>query len=218
MKVFVSWSGGKDSCLSCYEAISQGHEVACLLNMVTEDEKWSMSHGVSSELLKTQAQAMGIPLVQQRTLWNEYEQQFKKAITRLMKEGVEGGVFGDIGYLQDHQDWVHRVCADLGIKPIMPLWGRETRQAIEDFIRAGFEAVVATCKDDVMGEEWLGRTVDDSFVQDLVSQGGIDPSGEFGEYHTFVIDGPIFQRRLKITRCQKTPRENRWFLDILECE
>lgn len=218
MKVFVSWSGGKDSCLACYEAISQGYEIAYLLNMVTEDAKLSMSHGISSDLLRTQAQAMGIPLIQQRNLWDDYEQQFKKAVTELMRQGVRGGVFGDIGYLQGHQDWVQRVCGDLGIEPIMPLWGRGTGQAIDDFIRAGFEAVVVTCKSDVMGEEWLGRRIDRSFVEDLARLGGVDPSGEFGEYHTLVVDGPLFRRRIGITCAQKILREDRWFLDIVEYE
>ena len=218
MKVFVSWSGGKDSCLACYEAISQGYEIAYLLNMVTEDAKLSMSHGISSDLLRTQAQAIGIPLVQQRNLWDDYEQQFKNAVTELMREGVRGGVFGDIDYLPSHQDWVLRVCGDLGIEPIMPLWGRGTRQALDDFIRAGFEAVVVTCKSDVMGEEWLGRRIDRGFVEELARLGEVDPSGESGEYHTFVVDGPLFQRRIRITHAQKILREDRWFLDIVEYE
>lgn len=216
MKVFVSWSSGKDGCLACYEALSQGHEVAYLLNMIVEDTQFTMGHGISADLVRTQAQAMGIPLVQQRCRWNDYEEQFKNAITGMMREGVEGGVFGDIGGLADHQDWVQKVCADLGIEPIMPLWGRDPQQAVEDFIRAGFEAVVIACKPNVMGEEWLGRKITRGFVDDLVRLGSVDAAGEFGEYHTLVVDGPLFQQRVEITQAQKVLKEDRWFLNIVD--
>lgn len=216
MKVFVSWSSGKDGCLACYETISQGHEVAYLLNMIMDDSELTMGHGISSDLVRAQARAMAIPLVQQRCRWDEYEQQFKNAVTEMMHDGVEGGVFGDIGYLDDHQDWVKRVCGDLGIEPLLPLWGRDSRQTVNDFIRAGFEAVVVVCKPGVMGEEWLGRRIDRSFLEDLAKAGGADAAGELGEYHTFVVDGPLFRQRIEITGAEKISRKDRWFLNIVD--
>lgn len=216
MKVFVSWSGGKDSSLSCYEAGLQNYEIVSLLNMEIENAELSMGHGISSDLLRAQARAIDIPLVQQRCRWDDYEKQFRHIVSKLMQEGVEAGVFGDIGYLDDHGDWVQRVCYDLGLEVIRPLWGRDTRQVIDDFIHAGFEALVVTCKSALMGEEWLGRRIDHSFVEDLARLDGVDPSGEFGEYHTFVAGGPLFQRGIVIDRSQKVLKGERWLLDILE--
>ncbi len=215
MKVFVSWSGGKDSCLSCYKALSQGYEVAYLLNMVIDDKKFSMSHGISLELLRAQAQAMGFTLIQQHTAWNKYERQFKSIVNKLIQKGIGGGIFGDIGTVVNHLDWVKRVCGDLGIEYMEPLWGQSKKQVLTDFIHAGFEAVVVATKSDVMGQEWLGRKIDNSFVRD-VEKIGVDPCGESGEYHTFVINGPIFQQRIQILMSEKVLKEGHWFLNIAE--
>jgi len=216
VKVFVSWSGGKDSCLACHKALSQGYEVAYLLNMVIDDKKFPMGrHGISLELLRAQAQAMGFTLIQQHTVGNEYERQFKSIVNKLIQKGIGGGIFGDIGTVVNHLDWVKRVCDDLGIECMEPLWGQSQKQVLTDFIYAGFKAVVVATKSDVMGPEWLGRKVDSSFVRD-VARIGIDPCGEAGEYHTFVINGPIFQRRIQILRSEKVLKEGHWFLNIAE--
>jgi uncharacterized protein (TIGR00290 family) len=216
MKVFASWSSGKDGCLACYEAISQGHEVAYLLNMIMDDTELTMGHGIDSGLVRAQAQAMGIPLVQQRCRWDEYESKFKSAVTEMMRDGVQAGVFGDIGYIDDHQDWIRRVCGDLGIEPLLPLWGRDPGQTVRDFVQSGFEAVVVVCKPDAMNDEWLGRTVDRSFLDDLTRLHNVDAAGEAGEYHTLVVDGPLFNQRIEITAADKILNNDRWFLDILD--
>jgi uncharacterized protein (TIGR00290 family) len=98
----------------------------------------------------------------------------------------------------------------------VPLWGRNPQQTVEDFIRAGFEAVVIACKPHVMGEEWLGRKITRSFVDDLVRLGSVDAAGEIGEYHTLVVDGPLFQQRVEIIQAQKVLKEDRWFLNIVD--
>ena len=121
-QVFVSWSGGKDSCLACYRAATDGMKVRYLANTVSEDGKRSCSHGLSATVIKTQAQAMGIPIVQCRTNQNNYEAEFKNVLRTLKQEGVEGGIFGDIDF-EEHRQWVERVCQDVAITPHLPLWG-----------------------------------------------------------------------------------------------
>ena len=120
-QVFASWSGGKDSCFACYRAVSSGLEVRRLLNMITEDGKRSWTHGLSSEVLQIQAQAIGIPLVQRRTTWANYETDFKDALLAFKSEGISGGVFGDID-LEEHRRWNERMCQQAGITPHLPLW------------------------------------------------------------------------------------------------
>jgi len=121
-KTFVSWSGGKETSLACYKAIQdESLKVKYLLNMVSEDGRRSRSHGVSAALLKAQSDAMGIPIIQRKTTWESYEEVFKEAVSKLKKEGIEIGVFGDID-LQGHRDWVERVSKEIEIKPLLPLW------------------------------------------------------------------------------------------------
>lgn len=146
-----------------------------------------------------------------------YEQTFKKAVSALKRRGAEAMVFGDI-YLQEHRDWVERVCAEVGLTPILPLWGRHTKGLLEEFIQAGFEAVVISAKADIFGEEWLGRKIDRRFLADLknLTQGGksVDICGELGEYHTVVLDGPLFRKRIETTYGDRVQRDGYWFLDI----
>ena len=213
MKVFCSWSGGKDCCLACYEAISEGFEVTRLLNMISQDGERSRSHGLRSELIRAQSEAVGIPVLQRGASWESYETEFKKAISQLKREGIEGGVFGDID-LDAHREWIERVCAELSIKPILPLWRGDREKLLRRFIELGFEAIVVAVKEEISGLQWLGRKVDEKFLDDA-KRVGIDLCGEEGEYHTFVIDGPIFLKRIKVIETEKVKRGERIFLDIL---
>ncbi len=219
-QAFVSWSGGKDSCFACYQAGKSGLKVCYLLNMINESGKRSRSHGLSTGVLQLQAQALGIPLVQQRATWDNYEAEFKNALRAFKTDGVDGGVFGDIDF-NEHREWVDRVCQEANITPYLPLWGLSQEKILKDFIGLGFEAIVVATKADLLGEEWLGRRIDLDFVKqldELRKTKEITPCGEAGEYHTFVTDGPLFNQRIEILEANKVLREEHWFLDILKCE
>jgi len=219
-RVFTSWSGGKDSCLACYRAIASGLEVDCLLNMITEDGKRSWTHGQSAELLQTQSQAVGIPLVQRRTTMANYEAEFKNVLLGLKQDGVTGGIFGDIDF-EEHRQWINKVCQEVNVTPHLPLWGESQEKILRDFIALGFEAIIVVTKADLLGEEWLGRKVDLDFLahlDELRETMDITLCGEAGEYHTFVTDGHLFNHRIEILKTNKVLRERHWFLEILDCE
>ena len=216
-RVVASWSGGKESCFACYKAILEGFEVSHLLNFISEDRR-CMSHGIDSKLMIAQSQAIEIPIVQRKVTWDTYEQEFKTVIRELKRIGVGGAVFGDID-IQEHKDWVDRVCKELNIKPVMPLWGRDPEQILTDFIDEGFEAIVVMVKADLLGEEWLGRRVDESFVSDLLKlKNKVHLCGELGEYHTYVTNGPFFKRRIKILDSSRMLKNGYRNLDISKHE
>ncbi|GAI39100.1 unnamed protein product, partial [marine sediment metagenome] len=205
----ASWSGGKESALATYKAILQGHHVLHLVNFLSEDGERSRSHGILAKVLDLQAKAIGIPMVQVKTSWENYEENFKKVVTELKGKGIEGGIFGDMD-LEEHRQWIERVCAELGIKPLLPLWGIEPEKLLIEFLGNGFKAkVVATRLD----KSLLGRSLDRAFLDELRKY-GCHPCGESGEYHTFVTGGPIFKQPLKITQSKEVQRDNMWFLDI----
>ena len=213
-QVFTSWSGGKDSCLACYKAAEEGLKVRYLVNMISEDGKRSRSHGLSAEVLQTQSQALEIPLVQRRTTWENYEANFISMLSEFKAEGIKGGVFGDID-LDEHREWVERISQQANITPHLPLWGQNQDKILTDFIDLGFEAIVVTTKADLLGEDWLGRRVDLSFLEQITALGrGITPCGEAGEYHTLVIDGPLFRQRVEILESREVRREGHWFLEV----
>jgi len=209
MKVFASWSGGKESALATYKAISQGYQVSYLVNFVSEHGERSRSHGILANVLRLQAKAIGIPIVQVKTSWEDYEENFKKVVAELKEKGVEGGVFGDMD-LEEHREWIERVCAELQIEPILPLWKMEPQKLLTEFWESGFKAiVVATRLDDSL----LGRNLDEALLEEI-KRFGSHPCGESGEYHTLVTDGPIFQRPLEVTTGRRYKRDNVWFLEI----
>jgi uncharacterized protein (TIGR00290 family) len=219
-RVAVSWSGGKDSCLACYKALQKGLEISYLLNFISKDDK-CMSHGVNSRLIVAQSEAIGIPLIQKKVTWDTYEEEFKKVVKDLKEMGIDGIVFGDIDIVE-HLDWVVQVCNDVGILYMEPLWRLNREQILNEFINAGFKAVIVSVKADIFGAEWLGREIDRALMKDLLELNairGIDICGELGEYHTLVIDGPIFKKSIKIHAYRKILKEGcwkRWLLEVTD--
>jgi diphthine-ammonia ligase len=205
MKVVASWSGGKDSCFACYKAIKEGHDVSNLLIMMS-DPSVSNFHLIRSDMLDAQSEAIGIPIVKQTTTAETYEQDFKNALLKMKAEGVEGIVTGDVFDVALHEaGWLDRICKEVGLTPVRPLWHRDTKQILDEFISAGFKATLVRVKLDLLGMEWLGREINREFFDDLLKLGTVDPCGEHGEFHTFVTDGPLFKKqRIEILESEKT--------------
>jgi uncharacterized protein (TIGR00290 family) len=161
-----------------------------------------------------QAQAVGIPLYQRRASWETYEREFKKAVALLKKSGrIQGGVFGDIA-LDGHRAWVERICTEAGIVPLIPLWGVERKALLRTFIEAGFEAIIVALRRDIVDDCWLGARIDGGLIEKM-ERSGIDVCGENGEYHSLVVDGPIFKKRIAINESQVARRGTMAFLRVL---
>jgi diphthine-ammonia ligase len=209
MKVFSSWSGGKECALATYKAISQRHEVLYLLNFISEDGERSRSHGIKASVLALQAEAIGISLIQVKTSWENYEESFKKIVRELRDKGIEGGVFGDMD-LEEHREWVERVCSEIGIKAFLPLWGIKAEKLIGEFLKLKFKAIIIATR---LKETFLGKVLDKALVRQIIKLGS-HPCGENGEYHTFVTEGPIFRKALKVTQGERKRKDNVWFWEI----
>jgi len=225
----ASWSGGKDSCLATWKAIQGGFKVSHLVNFISAEFKRVSFHGIEAKLIQMQSEAIGIPLLQKETGPDDYEPAFKNAVKSVMPvEPVKGMIFGDI-YLQEHKQWVERVCNELGITAIEPLWGMRPEDILEEFIRNGFEAIVVSARAPStnnkqlttnygIDKEWIGHKVDHDFIRYLKTKPYIDLCGESGEYHTLVINGPLFHKSIEIKRKEvierDTPYGKWYFLDI----
>ena len=208
--VVVSWTGGKDGCYSCYKAMAGGCRVTHLLNFRNLGK--AGSHELNPGIVRAQSTALGIPLVQRDFF--SYEQEFKEVVSELRAQGarIDGAVFG---HIETHKRLVDRICRDLEIDLVLPLWQRDSKQIITDIIDAGFEVVIVSARDGLMGSEWLGRRIDGEFIGELSEfNESIDPCGENGEFHTLVTDGPIFDQKISIARSERILRDGYWFLDI----
>lgn len=208
-----SWSGGKDSCLALYRAVTAGAEPKSLLSMLREDGARSRSHGLPREVLQAQAASLGIPLMTKTASWSDYESVFIATLQELRAAGVEAGVFGDID-IDEHRLWEEKVCAAAGIGAYLPLWKASRLALLDEFLMLGFEATIVAVNGEKLDKAYLGRVVDIELVQEFVNL-GIDPSGEEGEYHTVVTDGPIFSEPVRLETGEQVLYDGYWFLDVI---
>jgi len=209
--VFCSWSGGKDSCLALHRAMQAGATPVCLVTMMIEDGARSRSHGLRHDVVKAQATAMGLPILTRSTSWGDYEASFIDVISEVKALGADRGIFGDID-LQDHRDWVERVCATAGMGAELPLWHEPRLDMVLESIDVGIDCRIVSCKSELMGAEYLGQALTRELAQSLEAQ-GIDACGENGEFHTVVVDAPMFQAPLELETGGVYEHGGHWALD-----
>lgn len=209
---FVSWSGGKDSCLALHRAKAAGLHARSLLTMLTEAGSESRGHHLPIAVLRAQAACLGIPLVTRSTTWDGYEAAFLDALRELRAEGLTRGVFGDID-LDPHREWVERVCAEAGVSAEEPLWLQARRTLVEEFLSSGYEATVVSVKEGLLDPALLGRRLDLRLIAEFEAA-GIDACGEEGEYHTVVTDGPLFRSPLILTHGGLASHDGYCFLEL----
>ena len=211
----MSWSGGKDSCLALYE-IQQGqqYKVAALLTTITTDYDRISMHGVRRELLEAQAASLGIPLhpvgISKGASNSEYELRFIEACADY--PSIDSIVFGDL-FLEDVKQYRDNFLARNDLRGLYPVWLRDTSEFVKRFMALGFKAIVTCTNANVLGPTFVGRLVDEAFLSDLPPQ--VDPCGERGEFHTFVVDGPNFKQPVAFSKGEIVEREGFWFCDIL---
>ncbi|WP_336775696.1 diphthine--ammonia ligase [Paenibacillus sp. MMO-58] len=197
-KFIASYSGGKDSTLALYKSIKVGEPIG-LIVMMEEEGKRSRSHGMPPKLIRAQAESIGLPVFTAAASWEDYEKEFIALLEQAKHQGAEVLVTGDLDMpVQDC--WHDKVTRIAGLKLGMPLWEMDHLEAVEEFINLGFISVVVTVNLSLgMKEEDLGRVLTHDYIQELLSR-GIDPCGEGGEFHTTVIDGPLFKHPIPIRK------------------
>lgn len=207
-----SWSGGKDSCFALMQAMQQGYTPKVLLNVLNEEGQISRSHGIPYSILQEQANMADFHLQCISSSWQDYEMRFTNALSEL-KEGFQltHAVFGDID-LQAHRDWEEKVCAAAGLTAVLPLWQQDRKTLVHQMLDAGIETMIVSCNE-VMGERFIGQLITPALVNELEAM-GIDACGENGEYHTLVIDCPLFNHKIAVQVTQKLHHGNYWFAKL----
>ncbi|RNF39184.1 diphthine--ammonia ligase [Planococcus salinus] len=212
-KSFVtSWSGGKDSALAYYRAVLEGHVPLALFTMFEEDGSKSRSHGLPLEVMEAQAERMGLPLIIGKADWAGYEKEFIGQLKKFKEGGIDMGVYGDID-LEDHLRWIEKVSAAAGMEVNHPLWQEPRRALLEELIDSGFKAVVTVVDTSRVDEKFLGREFTRELIAELETL-GIDACGEEGEFHTVIIDGPIFVEPVPVTFGDKVAVDQYRMLDV----
>lgn len=217
-KIILAWSGGKDCSLAYYFIQeTKGCDIVALLTTVTEDYNRVSMHGIRRILLEQQAESLGLPLekvyIPKDSSNKEYESRMKEVLLRYQNENINSVGFGDI-FLEDVRKYREKKLAQVGMEAIFPLWKRDTSELMRNFIDLGFKAIVTCVDSRVLDSSFAGKQIDQDFVDSLPS--GVDPSGENGEFHSFVFDGPIFKHKIKVSVGEVVLRDSFYFCDLLQ--
>lgn len=205
MRVAVAYSGGKDSTRAVYESLKAGNKVCCLLNMIPDTSESYLFHYPNARWTRLQAEALGIPLLS-REVRCVSEVEELNAFTDLLAEAaakysVDCLYTGAIASVYQRRRF-EEAASRLGLKCINPLWGLSGEQLLRDLVKLGFKTVVVGVSAAGLGGEWLGRVIDEAAIEGLRKVNrmyGVNLSFEGGEAETFVLDAPIFSKRIEIT-------------------
>lgn len=227
MKTLLNWSSGKDAALSYYKLLQgENYDVVSLLTTVNKENDRIVMHGVREELLDAQAARMSIDykkvILPAKPTDDAYKEVMSKALAEQKQAGVEAAAFGDI-FLEDLKKYREAQLASVDIKAVFPLWGTSTTELIKEVVDVGIEAMVVCVDGSKLGSEFLGRTIDESFLNGLPKD--VDPCGENGEFHTFVYNTPYFSSPIAIEKGEVVKKSYEtngvwsagfYFLDIYE--
>jgi diphthine-ammonia ligase len=219
LRVAVLATGGKDSCLALYHVLKAGYEVECLATMIPAREDSWMFHYPNIGLVDLFAEAVGIRLVKAKTagVKEEEVEDLKRLIEGL---GVEGVVSGAIAS-NYQKSRIERICEELELECVAPLWHRNPLDLLEELLLLRFEVIVTGAYAHGFDEEWLGRKIDDGAVADLMGLNrkyGVSLVGEGGEYETLVLDAPFFKKRIRVIEFSKVWKEQSGYLEISRAE
>ena len=194
-KAFFNWSSGKDSALALCKILEQNeYTIETLLTNVNEDFARISMHGLREELLDKQVASIGIPLEKlyfpAQVTMDLYSERMREKLSSFKSKGMKYSIFGDI-FLEDLKNYRDKKLAEVNLEGVYPLWKKDTKEVIHEFIDLGFKAITVCVNAKLLGKEFVGRIIDKDFINDLPDN--VDVCGENGEFHTFVFDGPIFK-------------------------
>jgi len=203
MDVAVLISGGKDSALALYRTLKGGYNVKYLVTMIPQREDSWMFHYPNVRLTSLFAEACGLPLVKAETsgVKEKELEDLKRLLINLDVEGVVSGAVCSV-YQKSRLD---KICAEIGLESIAPLWHEDPKRLMEELISEGFLVIFMGVYAYGLDQRWLGRRLDWDALNDLVELNrkyGVSIMGEGGEYETLVLDAPFFKKRIRILKAR----------------
>jgi diphthine-ammonia ligase len=215
-KATVLWTGGKDSVLALHEARWSGFEIINLVTFIPEGSDF-LAHPLP--FMEAQAQALNLPH-RTITISEPFKENYEKAIFSIKKNyEIDTLVTGDISQVDHYPNWIRECSLPSGVKVFTPLWDLDRRSILNRLLFLRFRVIFSGVKRPWLGGEWLGRELTDSAIEQLHILGrksGLDLCGEQGEYHTLVLDGPPFIKRIEIKAFSKGVKDSMWYLKIKE--
>ena len=220
MKCAVLFSGGKDSTYTAYLAKKKGYTISCLISIIYDNPESYMFHTPSISNTEKQAESMNIPIIKWYTKGEkelelvDLENAIKKAIDQYNIETIVTGAIQSV-YQASR---IQKICDKLSINCFNPLWQKNQIQLLQELVENKFEIIIIGVFAYPLDEKWLGRKIDKKFIEDvkkLQEKYDINPAGEGGEFETFVVNCPLFEKKLKISDKGIIGKKNSWKMEIV---
>jgi len=207
-KAYLNWSSGKDAMMALHRLKNDAaFSVEKLVTTVNSDFNRVSMHGLPISLLEQQAKSLNLPLhkipLSGNVSMETYNAQMENHVLQLKNEGFTHSIFGDI-FLEDLKKYREEQLAEQNMQAIFPLWKKDTKSLITEFLDLGYQAIVICTNSNYFDDSFCGRILDESFLKDLPNS--VDYCGENGEFHTFVFDGPLFSFPIEFEIGEKVTR------------
>jgi len=219
MKLGILFSGGKDSTFAAYLARQYNHELTCLISIVSENKESYMFHTPSITKTKQQAIVMNIPIITKTTKGEkELElEDLKQAIEQAKdKYNIQGIVTGAVESIYQASR-VQKICNDLNLECFNPLWQKDQLDLLKELIKNKFKVILTGVFAYPLDKSYLGREINHMFIaqmEKLKEDLKLNPAGEGGEFETFVLNCPLFNRELIIKNKEIIDEQNAWRMEL----
>ena len=194
MNFVMSYSCGKDSTLALHKMIEQGHKPVAPLVMVNEKVDRSFFHGADYAMLEAYSKCLELPLLITPSKGEQYHLAMEESLRKAKAMGAEAACFGDID-IEGNRMWAEERCANAELEAVFPLWQRNREENVYELVELGYQCLIKSINSTLLPKSILGKCIDNSSIE-VMRECGIDICGENGEYHTLVVNGPVFKRPL----------------------
>lgn len=212
-KFILSYSCGKDSTLALHKMLAAGNECMGLLVMVNQEDHHSYFHGASQSLLERYSAAFGVPLMIVPTRGEDYHLAMEKALSGAKEQGAKQVCFGDID-LEENRAWGEERCRQVGLEAVYPLWHAGREENVREILALGYQCLIKSVNPRLLPERLVGQMLSEAVLEEMERR-GVDLCGENGEYHTLVVDGPLFHHPLPYTLGKLRRGEHHTAIEVL---
>lgn len=216
-RILLSWSGGKDAAWALHVLRRSDSDVAALVTAVVPEFGRTAMHGVRTELVRAQARAADLPLLEIPLPWPCPNERYETAVLAGLAaarrdRAVTQVAFGDL-FLADIRGYRERLLEGSGLEPVFPLWGLPTAELLAEMLADGVRARIVCLDPTRLDRGFAGRELDAALAARLPA--GVDPCGERGEFHTFVTEGPMLSGSVAVEAGDVVERDGFVFADLL---
>lgn len=194
------FSGGKDSTLALHKTQENDKKVELLITMISENDFSYMFHKPNINLSSLQAEALQIKQVIYKTK-GEKEVELKDIEKALKENKVTELVTGAVASVYQ-KDRIEKICDKLSIKATSPIWHIDPMVELQELAK-NYNVIITQIAAEGFDKSFLGTRIDEDLIKKLSKineKYRINMLFEGGEAESFVLDAPLFKKKIEVTK------------------